>query len=376
MKDKKDIYQLLNEMDFNDSEMEEMEISEFDRAKAKKKLKASIRRKRKKQGWKMKVVAAVVVCGLAVSTLSLAFPAHAGNIPIIGDVFRFLDNGRTGIYDNYQEYSSAVNLTEESDGVEITINDAIYDGKTVLLTYSMESEKDLGEKPFAGGYLDIKGTNGGSVSNQISQVGENQYVGLITGSRLDEKNPKSVKVQWKVDHITIEETQEEIKGKWNFSLSLKASANDVQLFGQSAEQDGVKVTVDKISVTPMSFIVYYNQLVSKEISDKWHNVDVEIEVRDDLGNRYEGFGNGGYGNVNDTQMNWSKTFQKLDPNATKLIITPYVTMIEYTAENHGGVAITGNGANQTVKKITNPTKEGKGREEFTLEDIIIELDSN
>ncbi|MHC8514718.1 DUF4179 domain-containing protein [Sporosarcina sp. ITBMC105] len=376
MKDKKDIYQLLNEMDFNDSEMEEMEISEFDRAKAKKKLKASIRRKRKKQGWKMKVVAAVVVCGLGVSTLSLAFPAHAGDIPIIGDVFRFLDNGRTGIYDNYQEYSSAVNLTEESDGVRITINDAIYDGKTVLLTYSMESEKDLGEKPFAGGYLDIKGTNGGTGSNQISQVGTNQYVGLITGSRLDEKDPESVKVQWKVDHITIEETQEEIKGKWNFSLSLKASANDVQLFGQSAEQDGVKVTVDKISVTPMSFIVYYNQLVSKAISDKWHNVDVEIEVRDDLGNRYEGFGNGGYGNVNDTQMNWSKTFQKLDPNATKLIITPYVTMIEYTAENHGGVEITGNGANQTVKKITNPTKEGKGREEFTLEDIIIELDSN
>lgn len=374
MKDKKDIYQLLNEMDFNDSEMEEMEITEFDRAKAKKKLKASIRGKRKKQGWKMKVVAAVAVCGLAVSTLSLAFPAHAGNIPIIGDVFRFLDNGRTGIYDNYQEYSSAVNLTEESDGVKITINDAIYDGKTVLLTYSMESEKDLGDKPFAGGYLDIKGTNGGTGSNQISKVGKNQYVGLITGSRLDEKDPQSVKVQWKVNHITIEETQKEIKGKWNFSLSLKASDNHVQLFGQSAEQDGVKVTVDKISVTPMSFILYYNQLVSNEVSDKWHNVDVEIEVRDDLGNRYEGFGNGGFGNVNDTQMNWSKTFQKLDPNATKLIITPSVTMIEYTSENHGGVEITGNGANQSVKTITNPTKEGKGREEFTMEDIIIELD--
>lgn len=372
MNNKKDIYQLLNEMDFDESEMEEMAASELDKAKVKKTLMASIRRNKKKQSWKMKAVAAVAVCGLAISTLSLAFPAYAGNIPIIGDVFRFLDNGRTGIYDNYQEFSSAINMTKESNGVKITINDAIYDGKTVLLTYSIESEKDLGDQPYIGSWVDIKGTDGGTGSDQISRVGQNQYVGMITGSRLDEKNPESVKVQWKVDSITVEDTQEEINGKWDFSFSLKASDNHVQLIDKNAEQDGVKVTVDKIAVTPMSFIVYYNQLISKEVSEKWHDVDVEIAIMDDLGNEYAGVGNGGYGK--DNQMNWSMTFQKLDPDATKLFIIPTATLIEYTSENHGGVEIIGNGANQTVKQITIPTKEGKGREEFTLEDIIIELE--
>ena len=364
----KDIYQLLNELDVDENEAEEMEISEFDKAKVKKEVKMSLRKKRKRHGWKMKVVAAAVICGLSVSALGIAFPAYAGNVPVIGDIFRFLDNGRTGIYDNYQEYSSTVNMTKESNGVKITINDAIYDGKTVLLTYSVESEHDLGDQPFIGSYLDIKDTSGGSGSDHISKVGEHQYVGLITGSRLDEKDLDTVKVKWKVDSISVGGTDEKIKGHWNFSLSLQASDNEVQLVDQGTEQDGVNVTIDKITVTPMSFIVYYDQLVSKEVLDKWHGVDVEIEIQDDLGNHYAGDGNGGFGQEN--HMRWSKTFKKLDPDATKLIITPTVSLVEHTSENHGGVEITADGE---TKEISIPTKEGKGREEFQMDDIVVEI---
>ncbi|MCG7343753.1 DUF4179 domain-containing protein [Sporosarcina sp. ACRSL] len=364
----KDIYQLLNDLDFDESEVEDIEISEFDKAKVKKEVKMALRKKRKRHGWKMKVVAAVVIGGLSVSALGIAFPAYAGNVPVIGDIFRFLDNGRTGIYDNYQEYSSTVNMTKESNGVTITINDAIYDGKTVLLTYSIESEKDLGDQPFIGSYLDIKNTSGGSGSDQISKVGKNQYVGLITGSRLDEKDLDTVKVKWRVDSISIGGTEEKIKGTWNFSLSLQASDNEVQLVDQGTEQNGVTVNVDKITVTPMSFIVYYDQLVSKEVLDKWHGVDVEIDIQDDLGNHYAGDGNGGFGQEN--HIHWSKTFKKLDPDATKLIITPTVRLVEYTPENHGGVEITADGE---TKAISIPTKEGKGTEEFQMDDIVVEL---
>ena len=339
-------------------ETEEMEISEFDKAKVKKEVKMSLRKKRKRHGWKMKVAAAAVICGLSVSALGIAFPAYAGNVPVIGDIFRFLDNGRTGIYDNYQEYSSTVNMTKESNGVKITINDAIYDGKTVLLTYSVESERDLGDQPFIGSYLDIKETSGGSGSDHISKVGEHQYVGLITGSRLDEKDLDTVKVKWKIDSISVGGTDEKIKGHWNFSLSLQTSDNEVQLVDQGTEQDGVNVTIDKITVTPMSFIVYYDQLISKEVLDKWHGIDVEIEIQDDLGNHYAGDGNGGFGQEN--HMRWSKTFKKLDPDATKLIITPTVSLVEHTSENHGGVEITANGETK-VNHHSNEGRKGQRR---------------
>ena len=108
----------------------------------------------------------------------------------------------------------------------------------------------------------------------------------------------------------------------------------------------MNVTIDKITVTPMSFIVYYDQLVSKEVLDKWHGVDVEIEIQDDLGNHYAGDGNGGFGQEN--HMRWSKTFKKLDPDTTKLIITPTVSLVEHTSENHGGVQIMANGETKSL----------------------------
>ena len=64
-------------------------------------------------------------------------------LPIVGDIFRFLDNGRTGLYENsktdagkimephynYKQYTTVLNMTKESKGIKITINDAILMGR-------------------------------------------------------------------------------------------------------------------------------------------------------------------------------------------------------------------------------------------------------
>ena len=119
----------------------------------------------------------------------------------------------------------------------------------------------------------------------------------------------------------------------------------------------------------MSFIVYYDQVVSEKVRNKWHGVDVDLEIKDDLGNSYSGEGNGGSGDSEGYKMSWSKTFEKLNQNATKLIITPHIRLYEYTSDNYGSVEITKDGP----RKIPIPEKPGKGKEEFDLENIIIEL---
>ena len=78
------------------------------------------------------------------------------------------------------------------------------------------------------------------------------------------------------------------------------------------ERNGVQVHVGEISITPMSFIVYYDQIVFRMIRNKWHGVEVEIEVKDDLGNNYSGEGNGGTGDSEGYNISWSKTFEKLN----------------------------------------------------------------
>lgn len=367
----KDIYELLNDIDIDENEFEEMEVSELEKARVKKAIRKSLSEKKKKKSWKKYIAASAIIIGLSVSAFGISFPAYAGNIPVIGDIFRFLDNGRTGLYDDYKEYSTEFNMTEESKGIRVTINDAIYDGKTVSLTYSIESEYDLGDDPFIHEFLDIKGSNGQAGSSIISKVDDNHYVGLVTASNLGLTNDETVKVKWKIESITNQETQEEINGNWNFALKLDATESVTQKNDQSSERNGVQVRIGDISITPMSFIVYYDQIVSQEVRDRWHGVEVEIEVKDDLGNHYSGEGNGGTGDSEGYHISWSKTFEKLDENATKLIITPTITLIEYTSDNFGGVEITENGEH---KKMTIPTKPGKGREEFVLKDIVIELE--
>ena len=51
--------------------------------------------------------------------------------------------------------------------------------------------------------------------------------------------------------------------------------------------------MDKIEVSPVSFIVFYNQEDCKALRSIWDSADVEFTVKDDLGNDYSGEGNGG-----------------------------------------------------------------------------------
>jgi len=367
----KDIYELLNDIDFDDKEYEEMEVSAFEKTRVKKSLKESINQEKKIRSWKKNAASAVIIAGLTATTFGLTFPAYASDIPVIQNIFRLLDVGRIGFYDNYKKYSSEINITEESKGIKVTIKDAIFDGKSVTLTYALASNQDLGDDPKLHGSLFAKGAMGVSQSSQITKVDEYNYVGVIQ-SNIQFRNQiqmNHANINWDIENITNQNNEEKIKGKWSFALSLDATENQTQIINQSVEQEGVKVNIDKISFTPMSFIVYYNQVVSDEVRNKWDAVDVDIEIKDDLGNILLGQGNGGAGERDGYNMYWSKTFKKIDPNATKLIVTSQINLYEYTSENHGSLEITKEGS----KEIVQPKKSGKGREKFVLDDIIIDL---
>lgn len=378
----KDIYELLNDITIDENEFEEMEVSELEKAKVKNSLKKSINKKKKMKSWKKNVAVASILVGLSATTFGLTFPAYAKNIPVIEDIFRFFDNGRTessidsndvkdeekGLYYNYKQFSNKINLTEESNGIKITVKDAVFDGKTVTLTYSIESEQDLGEH--AGTTLPkIEGMNALGGSDRTTKIDTNKYVGILTVSNLEDKTLDIANIKWNIDSIQNPVNHTEIKGDWNFDFSLNAVDSTMQLSDSSSEQNGVKVNIEKISFNPMSFIVYYDQIVSENISNKWDGVDVELEIKDDLGNVYSGKGNGGKG-TDSYNMSLSKTFEILDENATKLIVSPHITLRDYSSDDYSSVEVSKDGVERV---ITLPEKSGKGKEEFVLEDIVIEL---
>ncbi|PFS15943.1 anti-sigma factor [Bacillus cereus] len=363
----KDIYELLNDIDIDEKELEEIEASEIEKEKVKRNVKQSIRTKKKMKTWKKGVAAASILVGLSVATLGIRFPTYAGGLPIVGDIFRFLDNGRTGLYENYKEFSTELNMTRESNGVKVTINDVISDGRTLSITYSLESEQDLGDDPIILGGLDIMDAHGSSGSGKMTKVTEKKYVGMVTTTHHDSNKKDKVNFRWNIEGIEMPDRKKSIQGNWNFALTVKSMDSKERTIGGSSEKEGIKANMEKVAMSPVSFILYYNQEVSKGARKEWDSVDVELTVKDDLGNDYSGEGNGGSGN-DPYNIRWSATFQKLNENATKLIVTPHVHLQVHTPENHGGVEY----VNGKEKKIEVPKKEAKSKD-IVLDDIVIDL---
>ncbi len=378
------IYKDLNEIQMDLDQYEAQNLTDYEKKKWEKRILTKIR---KWSNVKKNVVAASIIVCISATTFGLTFPAYAKNIPVIDDIFHFFDQDRagrssienksvsndtqkkdTGLYYEYKQFSNEINMTKESNGIKFTVNNAVFDGKTVTLTYTIESEQELGNAGITGPVIQGMGAMGGS--SKTTKIDTNKYIGILTLSSYEDIELDVANVKWNIDSIYNPDSDSEIKGDWRFVFSLNAVESKMQLSDSSSGKNGVKVDIEKISVTPMSFIVDYSQEVSQLVTDTWDGVDGDLEIKDDLGNIYSGEGNGGKGNEGTFNISWSKTFEKLDQKATKLIITPRVTYRDYNSDNYSSVQITKDGK----KEMTLPYKPGKGKEEFTLEDIIIELE--
>lgn len=368
----KDIYELLNEIDIEEHEMDEMKVSEFEKKRVKTQFKKSINKKRrlKKSGIIAAAISLIIVGGTV--TLGIANPTYAATIPIVGDIFRSLDNGRTGVYDKYKENADEINVTEESNGVSITIKDVIFDGQTLSYTYEIKSDRDLGENLdiYSGGpVLSIKDYNGSlSGGSGIKKVGENTYIGQDNETLDKEMDELNFKLNIRnIANLTDTSNIKTIEGNWNFDINVKAIASNKKIIDKSTEKEGIKATIDSITKTKMSFIINYSYVQPKELREKWLDSGLEIEIKDDLGNIYVGQGNGTSGNLDTGIFKCGKTYGILDENATKLIISPKMIL----TNNGGGVSIDENGNRTEIIPVIDENHPEKGQ--IIFDDIVVDL---
>lgn len=364
----KDMYELLQDINIDIDDYEEIEVSELEKQRVKNHLRKSV--KKKKRSWKKNSLIAVVILGLSITAVGLAFPTYASNIPIIGNIFASIDGEQ---YADFQKFSDEVGITKTSNGIAITINDAVFDGETVYLTFSIKSEQDLGETPIIEEFPTLNRRSGGG-GYTINKISETHYIGVV---QVDSERDKDVaKVRWQINNIqlsSMENTEEKINGNWKFAFSLAATENEEQVVNKSIEEDGVQVIINKLIVTPMSIIVDYEHGVSPSLAKQWDSIMGELTIKDDLGNKYRAIG--GQGNsVGDNVMEWRYTFGgKIDPNATKLIVTPMIFLNNFD-ENNEEVSVTEerNGTKESTATTT-IDENGRNQEERILEDIVIKL---
>lgn len=69
-------------------------------------------------------------------TLGFSFPSLAGKLPVLNSIFNlFEDNVKEYIFNDHDRYTTKLDLVQESNGVRITLTDAVYDGENITIAY-------------------------------------------------------------------------------------------------------------------------------------------------------------------------------------------------------------------------------------------------
>ena len=357
----KDLYELLNEVNIDESEFKEMEVNDIEKMKLKKNLRKNIK---KKNNWKKKTIVAATAIFVSTASFGIAFPSYAKNMPIVGDIFKAIDTCKTGIYDNFKENANEINSTKISNGIEITLNEIVFSGKSLTFTYTLKTDMNLGDYWTLCGEVISKGQERQGpmfFSSKHKKINKNTYVGM-EDVLFDDfiKNPKDeISFNLKVNAIYYHDREsgesKPLEGDWNFNVNdLKSVKGRAETVNKSIENKGITVNIDEISKYPMSTFIRYSQKVNEEVNKKWEHITVFLGIKDDLGNVYPSTGSFGI-EKNKNNLELSEFCGDIKKGAKKIILTPKVHF-----------------SNQD-RLLSDSDFKGEEMKEINLDEIIIDL---
>lgn len=270
-------------------------------------------------------VAAIIVIS-AVTTMSFAFPTVASQIPLVKNIISYFASDNA-IYEKYSEFATEIGHTQVSNEASVMIENAVYDGKSLTVSYAIETEIDLGLNPYTSGRFDIEGSSGMSGSSSIRKISDTTYVGIenIT-PHFDNTAPDQIEVNWQPKTFINQDTNTEISGDWEFNFTLTKLDNEIQVVNQSVTAHGVAVVVSSLEKNEMSTVIEFESVVEDEdILKKWPYVSVQFEtIEDNLGNTYVVNGNGGRSDDRGVSFKSSATIKAIEPNAKSLKLVPII----------------------------------------------------
>ncbi|WP_039043772.1 DUF4179 domain-containing protein [Sporosarcina sp. ZBG7A] len=329
----KSLFERLNELN-TDEEIEPIDVPDEEKQAMKQRIRKKINQQRRVPKIWRNIAAAAVIGVASVMTIGFGFPTLASQIPLVSNIFSIFNEEQDGFYTEYEEFATDVSQAQTSNGVTIMIDRAVYDGKSVTLTYSVETEKELGPNSGVNTILDVEDASGsGGTSTGLQKVEDHKYVGMVTSTPHLKSPQDTVKVTWTPQSIDNMDTMEELKGDWHFQFTLEAITGDGQDVTQSVAGEGIEVTIDSIRFTDISTVIEYSQTVEQSVTDQWEWVTSDLLIKDDLGNEYLTNGNGGF-SENGQDYKWSTTIKKIDEQASKLIFTPEIILSEGSGNGH------------------------------------------
>lgn len=325
-----------------------MEVSELEMERVKRTV---LRGKKKNHLPKSLSVAAAFLVASSI-TLTLAFPTFAAKLPIVGNIFELFNDDEKYVFEKYDTHSTDIGVTKKSNGISITVTDAVYDGENITIAYTLESDKDLGERPVLEGKLDAEEFHNmykdyGFFPKYITKkISEHEYAGLFIYQLIKGPKPDEIHVTWDGDSVlNLANINHIFPGDWSFQLTLNKLEGETQQLSQAgihSESNGVDVTLIKMTETPVSTTLYFSELVDERLvameDNEWRGVAIEYLVTDDLGNEYNAIHYEDIGHSTDFQQsrrnNPRLTTTLFHKEAASVTITPIINI--YKMKNSEG----------------------------------------
>lgn len=311
-------------MDLDTDTLELPEVSDIEKAR----VKQFILQKRKKSPiWRSVAIAATIIVGATVTT-GFAFPSVASQIPFMQDVISYFEDEEQR-YTNFESFSTEIGLSQTSNGITVMIDDAVYDGTSITVSYAIETDHPFGKniEVLAPYWFEVEGAiaSRGDGGGGITQISDTRYVGLTTfiPHFKDDVSPDIVNVTWEPTAFYNWKTEFEVEGNWSFAFSLDRLDGEVLLVNETLKKDDITFTLQSLEFTDASSIITYEQIITKELLEKWPSVTPVFRITDDLGNIYmDGLGGGGVSHDNRITFAGSTTFGTIHEGASQLIIQP------------------------------------------------------
>ncbi|MBM7542699.1 DUF4179 domain-containing protein [Amphibacillus cookii] len=251
---------------------------------------------------KLYLVALITTLVIASNIIfALINPTVARNIPIVGDMFSWFSSDDIELMGDRADYLTAIDLTDSSNGITVTVTDALYDGERISVAYDIRTDRDLGEYLYVD-FLEVEGNKEliSSYPSFVRKVADNQYTGLETVELAIEDPADSIQVwvrgqeiswskQVEDDKRDVKE-QETIEGNWSIAFNLDLIDNEkIEINQQVVNDEFIDIQFNDMILTPISSYFSFSHAIHlarlREQLD-FHDFYVNYQIIDDLGNIY------------------------------------------------------------------------------------------
>ncbi|MDR6999033.1 DUF4179 domain-containing protein [Neobacillus niacini] len=320
----KKLYKFFNSVNLSDKDMVEVPIEQPEIETTKNRVLISINKQKDKHSRILVILATSAIVLLSFSILSYVKPTNASKIPILGNLFSFFQSPETKVLDSYHENATTLNLSVESNSKKINLNEAVYDGDMLTISFNLKTKENLGDY-ITGNPVKI---NGVIISKDttllLKKMDKTDYAGLVFVTVPHELQKETLNVDWSLKELFNPYNEVQSNGKWFFNFSINKISSQKFSINEIKNKFPLIINVKYLEKTPISMKLKYSIKLS-DTSFKQPNIG--FEITDDLGNKYSSFSNS-ISLEDDNTYDINEIYSKLNEKAKKLYFKPVASVYD------------------------------------------------